>query len=692
MAGGFATIISFRIFQPYAFDGLRLNPQWVANISEQRVQASGEADLPWNLQWARRTHLYSFTNLTVWGLGLPLGILAWAGFLLMGWRIIKGEYKHLLLWGWTAFYFVWQSLQFNPTMRYQLPIYPLLCMMAAWFLFELPKIKKTVDDRQQTTDSRPLSVVSALVGVVVLTLTVIWAFAFQSIYLRDETRMAASRWIFENMPGPVNIHIDTDEDGTYSQPLPVPADMVIQPGAPFVTTFIPNQDGQVSEIVLGHAKDATSPATVVLSLSSGAAPDTVLATASESVDSSSSDDVRGPSVSFSLDHAVPVTKGEPYVLKMETLGSGLTLTGSALANETDYDWGLPFRIDGYDPFGGMYRGDLIFQVYWDDNADKLNRFIETLNSTDYIIIPTNHQYAQITRLPERYPLTTLYYRELLGCPPEENIIKCYQTAEPGQYKGNLGFELVAVFESYPTLGPLVINDQSAEEAFTFYDHPKVLIFKKTDDFNLTEVSSLLSTVDLTKVVHLTPKQASDYKDLLLPDTSLATQRAGGTWSQLFDYDWVQNKYPFVGVLIWYLFIFVLGLFAYPIARLALPGHSSLFISAGPYCGIGPTRLDLVDGWFGGNTVYTTFHRRGVCHCRCGRCQLVDDAQRPVQSGLEFKPQILRDGGDSLFRLLPDRSDHPPRQPGPVASIQGRRAADGLFVFQCGAEEYEFPAL
>ena len=142
IAGGLATIISFRIFQPYAFDGLWLNPQWVANIAEQRVQAAGDADLPWNLQWARRSHLYSFTNLTVWGLGLPLGILAWAGFLLMGWRIIKGEWKHLLLWGWTAFYFIWQSIQFNPTMRYQLPIYPLLCMMAAWFLFELPKIKE----------------------------------------------------------------------------------------------------------------------------------------------------------------------------------------------------------------------------------------------------------------------------------------------------------------------------------------------------------------------------------------------------------------------------------------------------------------------------------------------------------------------------------------------------------------------
>ncbi len=94
IVGGLAAVISFRIFQPYAFDGIGVSSQWIANIQEQRVQARGDADLPWNLQWARRSHLYSFENLTKWGLGLPLGILAWAGFLLMGWRIFKGEWRH----------------------------------------------------------------------------------------------------------------------------------------------------------------------------------------------------------------------------------------------------------------------------------------------------------------------------------------------------------------------------------------------------------------------------------------------------------------------------------------------------------------------------------------------------------------------------------------------------------------------
>ena len=402
VAGGLATIISFRIFQPYAFSGLGLNSQWVANIAEQRVQANGDADLPWNLQWARRTHLYSFTNLTVWGLGLPLGILAWVGFLLMGWRILQGEWKHLLLWGWTAFYFLWQSLQFNATMRYQLPVYPLLCMMAAWAIFEMVKL------REEKERSKLFEIFVATIGVVVLVTTTIWAFAFQSIYTRDEPRMAASRWLFQNAEGPVNVKIKMADNTIYSQPLPVPMEMSIQAGAPFAITFTSNRDGEVSDIVIGHALDLESPSAIVLTLASASAPDVALARASEKVDYTATDDPRGPTVEFNLDNTVPLVKGQAYLLKIETLGHLLTLSGASIANETGYDWGLPIRIDAYDAFGGIYRGDLTLEVYWDDNADKVTRYVSMLSMADYIVIPTNHQYAQITRLPERYPMTTYY--------------------------------------------------------------------------------------------------------------------------------------------------------------------------------------------------------------------------------------------------------------------------------------------
>ena len=568
IAGGLATIISFRIFQPYAFNGIGLNPQWVANIKEQRVQARGDADLPWNLQWARRSHLYSFINLTLWGLGLPLGILAWAGFLYMGWRILKGEWRHALLWGWTALYFLWQSLQFNPTMRYQLPIYPLLVMMAAWFVFELASFNVRAFKRFNFA-----TLAAGILGITVLVLTGIWAFAFDTIYLRDEPRVAASRWIFQNVAGPIDVQIQT-EDSIYNQPLPFPQGGFIQAGQPYDTSFVAQSDGILDNITLGHALNKlASSSTLKLTLSNtpSPTPKQTLATASLTSDFASDNDSRGDSYTLKFNKPIMITSGSQYFLHFEIDSGMLEITGATVANETDYDYPLPLRIDGYDAFGGIYRGDLNLQVYWDDNVDKLNRFLTTLNDTDYILIPTNHQYGQITRVPERYPLTTLYYRELIGCPENKDIIWCYRVAEPGQFQGRLGYDLVAVFESYPKLGPIVINDQAAEEAFTFYDHPKVLIFKKNKDFNITQVESILSAVDLTKAIHLMPRQFSGYSNLLLPADKLAEQRAGGTWSELFNYDWVQNRYPALGLVIWYLFIFILGLAVYPLTRLAMPG-------------------------------------------------------------------------------------------------------------------------
>ncbi len=563
IAGGLATLISFRIFQPYAFDGLGLDPRWVADIKQQRLQATGEADLPWNLQWARRSHLFSFINLTVWGLGLPLGILAWTGFLYMGWRIFKGEWRHALLWGWTAFYFLWQSLQFNPTMRYQLPIYPLLAMMAAWVIFEVSGVSM----------SRARKYAIGAVGIIVVALTAVWAFAFHTIYLRDEPRIAASHWIFQNIAGPINIRIQAD-DSTYNHPLPFPADGFIQAGQPYDTSFFAERDGILDAVTLGHALNklaASSTLRLILSETPNPTPEQALATASLTSKFEARGDPRGDSYTLTLDKPVKVTKDTQYYLRLEIDHGVLEIKAATLANETDFDYPLPINVDGFNAFGGLYRGDLNLQVYWDDNADKLNRFTTTLNDTDYLLIPTNHQYGQITRLPERYPLTTLYYRELIGCPEDKQIIWCYRVAQPGRFEGRLGYDLVAVFESYPRLGPIVINDQPAEEAFTFYDHPKVLIFRKNEKFNLARVQSILGSVDLTKVVHLTPRQFDDYSTLLLPADKLAQQRAGGTWSELFDYEWIQNRYPVLGLLVWYLFIFVLGLAIYPLTRLAMPG-------------------------------------------------------------------------------------------------------------------------
>ena len=596
--GGFISILTFRIFQPYAFKGpgffgVLPNPAWVENIKEQRNQSTGDVDFPPALQWARRSFTFSGKNLTLWGLGLPLGLLAWAGFIWMGWRSLRGDWrKHAIVWGWTAFYFIWQSFQPNPTMRYQLPSYPGLAIMAAWLIIWLYQFKPDaansptvyLDSQPEKPARQPFLLrlrsfwnskaatwTSWILAILVLSLTATWAYAFTRIYTRPVTRIAASRWIYQNVPGPINVQIQSPSAASYNQPLSFPYGDAITATHPYQTTFEAHLTGNITQVSLGHALDVTNlrtDKTLLLTLSKSAQPDFSIQLKLTS-DFLPISDERGESFTIPLPNPFPVNQGEQYqlVLSIENTQAAIALSGASPANESSWDDGLPLRMDGYDGYGGIYTPDLVFEMYWDDNPEKLDRFLSTLDQSDYIFISSNRQWATVPRIPERYPLSTTYYRHLIGCPDEKDVIWCYNVAKPGQFQGDLGFDLVQVFESFPSIGKLQINDQFAEEAFTVYDHPKVLIFKKSTNYDQTRVQQILGAVDLNMVVHLTPRQAGKVPGLLmLPPDRWKEQQTGGTWCELFNMQSLINRNPFVSGLVWYLTLTLLGWVVYPIVR------------------------------------------------------------------------------------------------------------------------------
>ena len=574
---GIVAFISFRIFQPYAFDGpgffgLKINPQWLANMKEVSALTKGNVDYPPALQWARRDFLFAAKNITLWGLGIPMSLLVWPGLILMGWKTIRGNWhKYGLIWIWTAGYFVWQSSGGNPTMRYQLPVYPMFALVAAWFVFYLwethPKIK---------FPSKTLKILGFTFGSIAVIGSIVWAFMFTRIYVEPITRVAASRWIYENVPGPINLLIE--KDGQIIQDvLSYPYDHNIESGKPYSKTFIAKSDGILNSVSFAKITRSDPAIDDSASLSIGIydIEDNARQMSEGSITSSFADPGNGSGISYSIELAQPVKliEGHAYQLILEYSGIGnIKISGSAVAVESDWDDSLPMRVDGRDAYGGIYKGDLNFQMYWDDNSEKLNRFIDTLDKSDYIFISSNRQWGTTTRVPERYPLTTKFYQSLLGCPEDHDIYWCYSVAKPGSFKGDLGFELIKVFESYPHLGDWQINDQFAEEAFTVYDHPKVLIFKKIENFSITNVQNILQSVDLTKVIDKTPGEFPDYPALLeLPEERLQAQQAGGTWSDLFNRDGLINQYPIVSVVFWYLTITLFGWVLFPLVRLMLPG-------------------------------------------------------------------------------------------------------------------------
>ncbi len=141
--------------------------------------------------------------------------------------------------------------------------------------------------------------------------------------------------------------------------------------------------------------------------------------------------------------------------------------GKLFINET-WDDGLPLPLPGFDP--GQYGGPQP-NLVGPDNAAKVEEIVQALEKADGVAITSNRGYGSLTRIPAVFPMTRAYYGAL--------------------FEGRLGFRCVADFTSYPTLGPLVIPDDSSEEAFTVYDHPRVLLFRKNAEFSSNRARAIL---------------------------------------------------------------------------------------------------------------------------------------------------------------------------------------------------------
>jgi YYY domain-containing protein len=584
---GMAAVVSFltfRILQPYAFSGpgflgILPNPKWLENLKTLRDLVGGDIGFPPNVQWVNRPIWFSLQNMVLWGLGLPLGILAWAGFLWAGWRMLirwrNGSiewHSYILLWGWTGFYFVWQSLNNNPTMRYQLPIYPTLAIFAAWAIVQLwDRTAVEGIDRLKFSLKR-FGVISLGVGVILA--SGLYALGFSNIYTHPITRIEASRWIYQNIPGPINFRIQTNQ-GDYHQPLWFPNDFTIVPGQPYNGSFTAKASGQLDSVYLDGVFDLNSDSAVqsltftLLPVSSEGPSQT----GSVEIPPTRTSETNQQGYELHFDHPIEVKEGETFSFELALSGDSgsVILKGTAIANEGAWDDPLPVRIDGYDAFGGIYPG-LNFDMYEVDNPQKLERFYNILDQAEYIFISSSRQWGSLPRIPQRYPMNTTYYRHLIGCPQDRSIEWCYNVARPGQFQGDMGFDLIKVFQSNPRVGPLEINDQFAEEAFTVYDHPKVFIFRKTNAYSPEHVREILSFVDLSQVT-TDPNQINNppAKLLMLPPSRLEHQRGGGTWSQIFNSQAIENRFPLLGGIIWYLVIALIGLITYPILRLALSG-------------------------------------------------------------------------------------------------------------------------
>ncbi|MFL5658154.1 MAG: DUF2298 domain-containing protein, partial [Ktedonobacteraceae bacterium] len=204
------TWLVFLIAMPYAFLDM---PNFVQQVTEQGDLVRGLLDLPYVRQFAGTVpYVYEAQNILLWGMGVTLGLAAFAGLLWFLWRAWKRDAgSWLIVLSWVLVYGAITGSFYVKYMRYMLPIYPFLALMAAALLLTFI--------HRQTEQSYKKRVLAALPYVAILLVlagTIFQGLALLNVYSQPNTRVQASLWIYSHVkPGSVLTYEQWDD------PLPV---------------------------------------------------------------------------------------------------------------------------------------------------------------------------------------------------------------------------------------------------------------------------------------------------------------------------------------------------------------------------------------------------------------------------------------------------------------------------------------
>ncbi len=576
-------LAAFIIFQPYAIIDSRT---FLANIFEQNAMVRGAADVPYTRQYADRpAYWYFIENLLFFGVGPGLGLAMFAGLGYLIWRAIRQPTNaDLLLLSLIVPYFLITGNFHAKFLRYMLPITPVLAVAASfalWSLYRwatmrapraLAEAETVPEDDQEIAPER---IPAAPIAEPAVTAQV-ESQPEEIAVLDEETRRwaeAKGLGLFGLMAEETRAHVLVVDEETrrwaelkglslfeelaVEEVAPAPAAMAPreQPIAPAERSPapIPRRDLEFHEAGRAWTRPRQG-ALAVIAL------------------------VLGISVFYGLAYQ-GVYAGEHTAVQASRWIYDNVPRGSTLANE-HWEEGFPVAVRSLsDPRQQLDMGrfglrQVPLNLYEADDERKLQHIASTLARTDYVLFFSNRLYGTIPRLPQRYPLTSRYYELLFG--------------------ERLGFELVEVFSAYPslfgvtfvddTLGdarlpeparhrdhlntrtPIALNLGRADESFSVYDHPKILIFRKSTPLNETQIRDLLRPA-LPEARRDVAPGTPVYRSILQTPELAAVQRAGGTFRDLFNRADVANTFP---LPVWILLLVVLTAVGAPIAVAALP--------------------------------------------------------------------------------------------------------------------------
>jgi YYY domain-containing protein len=468
LIAGVVAFVVFAITSPFVL--LDFQDFWQAVVKEQGDMVSGMADFPFTRQYrGTLPYLYFIDQQIRWGMGWPLGLLAFAG---LAWVLIRAILRRpspgeWILLSWVILYFVPTGLFLAKFMRYMVPVDPLFVLFGAGLVASVKSprpagasqpvlasgpgggqtsnVEPSISNLQPPTSNLQslISILRIAVAAIALVGAIVWSLAFvNGVYGREHSWITASRWVYANVPDGSCIAVEHWEEG------------------------------------------------------------------------------------------FPRSWDEP----------------------------------GMNPGAHRYRQPLL-PMYEEDTRAKFETLRDTLRDCDYLVLASNRLWRTIPRLPQRYPMSTAYYQDL--------------------FDGKLGFQPVYTQTNSPRLGPLVINDQSADESFTVYDHPQPIIFKKVRQLSDAEWEALLGNTwqgavhgyvgPPTLLMRLrgwtgpdpsSPPISNPQSLASRSRKSLLLDRPVDELPVVDDYHWntPANRSAVLAIAIWWLAVQVIGWLAWPLAR------------------------------------------------------------------------------------------------------------------------------
>ncbi len=167
-----------------------------ATLVEQGRMVRGIADFPFTRQYRNTTpYLYFIQQQVVWGMGLPLGLIALAGsvWALTKSALLRARPGELVVWAWVVPYFGLTGAFLAKFNRYMSPLLPFVLLFAAGLIVWLWQLGA----RRQLR--LPARLPAALLSIVAVGGGLLWSLAYvNGVYAREHTWITASRWVYAN--------------------------------------------------------------------------------------------------------------------------------------------------------------------------------------------------------------------------------------------------------------------------------------------------------------------------------------------------------------------------------------------------------------------------------------------------------------------------------------------------------------